>query len=158
MTKNPMTIQGAEALKKELEHLKFVKRPSIVESISTARAHGDLKENAEYHAAREQHALNEARIVYIENKLSHAQVVDVRKLPNEGKVVFGATVGLCLLSNDTEMTYQIVGEDEADIKHNKISYSSPIGRALIGKYVDDTVVVQAPGGKIDYEILSVEYI
>ncbi|KTC85884.1 MULTISPECIES: transcription elongation factor GreA [Legionella] len=157
MQKHPMTIQGAEALKTELHRLKTVERPSIIEAIATARAHGDLKENAEYHAAREQQSFNEGRIKELEAKLSHCQVVDISKLPNNGKVVFGAKVRLLHLQNEAEISYQIVGEDEADIKINKISYSSPIGRALIGKQVDDTVVVQTPGGLVEYEIIEVNY-
>jgi transcription elongation factor GreA len=158
MNKHPMTILGAEALKKELHNLKSVQRPRIVEAIATARAHGDLKENAEYHAAREQQSFNEGRIQELEAKLSNAQIVDISKLPNEGKVVFGATVRVYHVGNETEMTFQIVGEDEADIKINKISYSSPIGRALIAKLVDDVVVVQTPGGLVEYEILAVDYV
>jgi transcription elongation factor GreA len=158
MSKHPMTVQGAEALKNELNHLKFVARPRIVEAIATARAHGDLKENAEYHAARDQQSFNEGRIQDLEAKLSHAQVVDISKLPNNGKVVFGSTVTVCHVATDAELTYQIVGEDEADIKVNKISYSSPIGRALIGKELDDTVTVKTPGGLVDYEIIDVKYL
>lgn len=157
MNKHPMTVLGAEALQQELQKLKFIDRPRIVESIATARAHGDLKENAEYHAAREQQSFNEGRIQELEAKLSHAQIVDISKLPNQGKVVFGAIVKILHLANDTELTYQIVGEDEADIKLNKISYSSPIGRALIGKELDDTVTVNTPGGMVDYEIIEVRY-
>ena len=153
-----MTKDGAEALKNELHRLKTIERPRIVDAVATARAHGDLKENAEYHAAREQHGFNEGRIQELEAKLSHAQVVDISKLSNEGKVVFGATVRVCQLQTDTEMTFQIVGEDEADIKVNKISYSSPIGRALITKHVDDIVAVQTPGGLVEYEIIAVDYI
>lgn len=153
-----MTVQGAEALKAELNELKFVARPRIVEAIATARAHGDLKENAEYHAAREQQSFNEGRIQDLEAKLSHAQIIDITKLPNNGKVVFGSTVTLCHVATDAETKYQIVGEDEADIKVNKISYSSPIGRALIGKELDDTVAVNTPGGVVEYEIINVEYI
>ena len=158
MSKHPMTVQGAAALKTELNELKFVARPRIVEAIATARAHGDLKENAEYHAAREQQSFNEGRIQDLEAKLSHAQIIDISKLPNNGKVVFGATVKLCHVATDAETTYQIVGEDEADIKVNKISYSSPIGRALIGKELDDTVVVNTPGGLVEYEIIDVQYV
>ncbi len=158
MSKHPMTVKGAEALKVELNELKFVARPRIVEAIATARAHGDLKENAEYHAAREQHSFNEGRIQDLEAKLSHAQIVDILKLPNKGKVVFGATVTLCLVETGAEITYQIVGEDEANIKLNKISYSSPIGKGLIAKELDDTVVVHTPGGKVEYAIIKVEYI
>lgn len=152
-----MTVKGAQALTNELQNLKFVQRPRIVEAIATARAHGDLKENAEYHAAREQQSFNEGRIQELEAKLSNAQIVDISKIPNQGKVVFGSTVRVCQLQTDTEMVFQIVGEDEADIKINKISYSSPIGRALIAKQVDDCVVVKTPGGLVEYEILSVEY-
>ncbi len=158
MSKHPMTVQGAEALKVELNELKFVVRPRIVEAIATARAHGDLKENAEYHAAREQQSFNEGRIQDLEGKLSQAQVIDITKLTNNGKVVFGATVKLCHVATDAEITYQIVGEDEADIKVNKISYSSPIGRALIGKELDDAIAVHTPGGIVEYEIIGVDYI
>ena len=157
MQKHPMTVSGALALKNELHRLKTIERPRIIESIAVARAHGDLKENAEYHAAREQQSFTEGRIQELEAKLSHAQIVDISKLVTQGKVVFGAKVSVCNLQTDTELSYQIVGEDEADIKLNKISYSSPIGRALIGKQVDDTVVVKTPGGIVDYEILAVEY-
>lgn len=152
-----MTVQGAESLKNELHRLKTIERPQIIEAIATARAHGDLKENAEYHAAREQQSFNEGRIKELEAKLSNAQIVDISKIPNQGKVVFGSTVRVCNLSTESEISYQIVGEDEADIKQNKISYSSPIGKALIGKLVDDTIVVNTPGGTVEYEILSVEY-
>ena len=157
MQKHPMTVDGANALKDELHRLKTIERPRIIESIATARAHGDLKENAEYHAARDEQSFTEGRIQDMEAKLSMAQVVDISKLPNQGKVVFGATVVLCHVQTDAEITYQIVGEDEANIKVNKISYSSPIGRALIGKLVDDTVVVKTPGGIVEYEIISVDY-
>lgn len=157
MNKHPMTVQGAEALKEEVQRLKFIERPRIVEAIATARAHGDLKENAEYHAAREQHGFNEGRIQDLEAKLSHAQIVDISKLPNTGKVVFGSTVTICNVETEAELTYQIVGEDEANIKLNKISYSSPIGRALIGKQIDDAVTVHTPGGLVDYEIIDVQY-
>ncbi|MGQ3890047.1 transcription elongation factor GreA [Legionella sp. CNM-1927-20] len=158
MQKHPMTVQGAEALQKELHRLKFVERPRIVDAIATARAHGDLKENAEYHAAREQQSFNEGRVLELEAKLANAQIVDITKIPNNGRVVFGATVRVCHIQNDTEMTFQIVGEDEADIKLNKISYSSPIARALIAKQEGDTVTVQTPGGIVEYEIIEVEYI
>jgi transcription elongation factor GreA len=157
MHKHPMTIEGAEFLKKELARLKTVERPRIIESIATARAHGDLKENAEYHAAREQQSFTEGRIQELEARLAHAQIVDISKLTNNGKVVFGARVRVCHLQTDVEITYQIVGEDEADIKLNKISYSSPMGRALIGKQLDDTVIVQTPGGGVEYDIIEVEY-
>ena len=157
MQKHPMTVEGAEALKQELHRLKTFERPRIIEAIATARAHGDLKENAEYHAAREEQSFMEGRIQDLESKLSMAQVVDISQLVNQGKVVFGSKVHVLHVQNDTEMDYQIVGEDEANIKFNKISYSSPIGRALIGKQVDDTVVVKTPGGNVEYEIISVDY-
>jgi transcription elongation factor GreA len=155
--KHPMTEFGVEELKKELQRLKFVERPRIVDAIAEARAHGDLKENAEYHAAREQQSFNEGRIQEIEGKLAHAQVVDISKLPNQGKVVFGSTVTICNIATEATLTYKIVGEDEADIKINKITYSSPIARALIGKEIDDTVSVTTPGGIVDYEIIDVQY-
>lgn len=158
MQKHPMTPGGAEALTKELQRLKSVERPRIIEAIATARAHGDLKENAEYHAAREQQSFAEGRIQELEGKLSNMQIIDVRKLPNQGKVVFGTTVHLLHVQTNTEITYQVVGVDEADIKCNKISYSSPIGRAMIGKQLDDAVVVQTPGGLVEYEIIGVDYV
>lgn len=157
MQKHPMTIQGAETLRLELHRLKSVDRPRIIEAIATAREHGDLKENAEYHAAREEQSFMEGRIQDLEAKLSNAHVVDLSQLKNEGKVVFGVKVRLCHVDTNAEVTYQIVGEDEANIKHHKISYSSPIGKALIGKSLDDTVVVNTPGGKVEYEIIEVEY-
>lgn len=157
MQKHPMTVKGAEALQQELHRLKTTERPRIIEAIATARAHGDLKENAEYHAAREQQSFMEGRIQELEAKLSNSQVVDISKIANSGKVIFGAKVRVHHLQTDKEMTFQIVGEDEADIKLNKISYSSPIGRALIGKAIDDTVVVKTPGGIVEYEIIAVDY-
>jgi transcription elongation factor GreA len=157
MQKHPMTFQGAEALKEELHRLKTVERPRIVEAIATARAHGDLKENAEYHAAREQQSFNEGRIQEVEAKLSNAQVIDVTKMENNGKVIFGSTVHLLHVESEQETVYTIVGEDEADLKNNKISYSSPIARALIGKEVDDAVDVHTPDGVVEYEIINVEY-
>lgn len=158
MQKHPMTLNGAEALKDELNRLKTQDRPKVIEAIATAREHGDLKENAEYHAAREQQSFIEGRIQELEAKISNAQIIDVAKIKNEGKVIFGTTVQLCNVDTDEEITYQIVGEDEADLKQNKISYSSPIGRALIGKMLDDTVEVKTPGGIVEYEITSVDYI
>ena len=158
MQKHPMTLKGAQALKDELHQLKTIERPKIIEAIATAREHGDLKENAEYHAAREQQSFAEGRILELEAKLANAQIIDITKLPNHGKVVFGATVSLCHIETDAEITYQIVGEDEADIKSNKISYSSPMGRALIGKNLDDAVQVNTPGGMVEYEIISVDYL
>lgn len=158
MQKHPMTPEGAEILTKELQRLKTIERPRIIEAIAVARAHGDLKENAEYHAAREQQSFNEGRIQMLEAKLSHVQVIDVRKIPNQGKVIFGSRVTLYHLGTEEELTYQIVGTDEADIKLNKISYSSPMGRAVTGKEVGDVVDVETPGGRVSYEILSVDYV
>lgn len=155
--KHPMTVGGAEALKNELQRLKSIERPRIIEAIATAREHGDLKENAEYHAAKEQQSFNEGRISELEAKLSNCQVIDVSKMVNNGKVIFGATVSLYNTATEEDITYQIVGEDEADVKLNKISYHSPLGRALIGKQLDDSVTVTAPGGNIEYEITAVEY-
>ena len=157
MQKHPMTLQGAEALRVELSELKSVKRPAVIAAISEARAHGDLKENAEYHAAREQQSFIEGRIKDIEAKLSHAQVIDVKTLNAGGKVVFGATVVLLDLNTDEEKVYQIVGIDEADLKHGKISVTSPVARALIGKIEGDEVGLEAPGGTHEFEILEVRY-
>jgi len=158
MQKHPMTVEGAEKLRQELNQLKTVERPRIIDAIATAREHGDLKENAEYHAAREQQSFNEGRIQELEGKLSNVQIIDVTKLPNTGKVVFGTTVHLLHIETEQETIYKIVGEDEADLKHNRISYSSPIARALIGKQIDDEVEVSTPGGIVEYEIVNVEYI
>ena len=157
MSKVPLTAKGAAKLQQELKQLKTVERPKVIKAIAEARAHGDLKENAEYHAAREQQGFIEGRIKDIESKLSHAQVIDVTKLDAGGKVVFGATVVVLELDNDAEFTYQIVGEDEADLKHNLISISSPIARALIGKQQGDDVFLQTPGGSREFEILEVRY-
>ena len=157
MQKHPMTPAGADVLTSELNRLKSEVRPQIIEAIATARAHGDLKENAEYHAAREQQSFTEGRIQDLEAKLSNVQIIDVTSLPNQGKVVFGATVQVHHLQDEADITYQIVGEDEANIKQNKISYTSPIGRALIGKQLDDVVVVDTPGGLVEYEIMAVDY-
>lgn len=153
-----MTAAGAEKLRAELQHLKTVERPRIITAISEARAHGDLKENAEYHAAKEQQSFIEGRIADLEAKISQAHIIDITKINNEGKVIFGATVTLANVETDEEVTYQIVGDDEADIKAKKISVSSPIARALIGKSEADTIGVQAPAGLIEYEIVKVEYI
>lgn len=158
MNKVPMTAAGVKLLREELEHLKSVKRPAVINAIAEARAHGDLKENAEYHAAKEQQSFIEGRIAELEAKISLAQVIDITKLSNDGKVIFGATVTLANVDTDEEVTYQIVGDDEADIKAGKISVSSPIARALIGKHEGDTVGVQAPAGLIEYEIIRVEYL
>lgn len=153
----PMTVQGAEALRLELNELKSVKRPAVIQAIAEARAHGDLKENAEYHAAREQQGFIEGRIQDIEGKLSNAQIIDVTKLPNNGKVIFGATVTILNMDTEEEMTYRIVGDDEADIKNNLISVNSPIARGLIGKEADDVVNITTPKGVVEYEITDVQY-
>ena len=158
MQKVPLTSRGAEKLREELNHLKTVMRPKITEAIAEARAHGDLKENAEYHAAREQQSFAEGRIKEIEGKLSNCQVIDVTQLNAHGKVVFGATVDLADAESGDEVTYQIVGEDEADIKHGMISITSPIARALIGKREGDVATVNAPGGVREFDILAVRYV
>lgn len=158
MNKVPMTVAGERSLREELDHLKSEARPQVIAAIAEAREHGDLKENAEYHAAREQQGFIEGRIQEIESKLSVAQVIDVTKLPKTGKVIFGVTVSLMNLDTDAEVTYRIVGEDEADIKSGRISVTSPIARALIGKEEGDVVVVKTPGGDVEYEIGSVEYV
>ena len=156
--RTPLTQAGADRLREELQHLKRVKRPQVIEAIAEARAHGDLKENAEYHAAREQQGFIEGRIQKLEGSLSSAQIIDVSKVHADGKVVFGATVTIISIETDKETTYQIVGDLEADISKNQIAVSSPIARALIGKYEDDEVTVQTPGGDQEYEIIKVEYI
>lgn len=158
MNKVPMTVAGEAALREELERLKRVDRPRIVEAIAVAREHGDLKENAEYHAAREQQSFNEGRILEIESKLSNIQVIDVTKIPHTGKVIFGTTIDLINVATDETVTYRIVGEDEADVKKNLISIGSPVARALIGKEEGDVVVVRAPSGDIEYEIDQVHHI
>lgn len=158
MNKVPMTLTGAEQLREELEMLKFERRPALSEAIATARELGDLKENAEYHAAREEQGICEARIRDIEGKLSNAQIIDVTKMPNNGRVIFGATVTILNLDTDVEMTYRIVGDDEANIKENLISVNSPIARGLIGKNLGDEVGIQTPGGRTDVEIVAVDYI
>ena len=157
MSKIPMTKFGESSLRDELQRLKQVDRPRIVTAIAEAREHGDLKENAEYHAAREQQGFCEGRIKDIEAKLSHAQVIDVTQIENTGKVIFGVTVTLINLETDQLVTYQIVGEDEADVKNGKISVTSPIARGLIGKEEGDEVSVTTPGGVVEYEIDSVEH-
>jgi len=154
---NPMTLEGAEALRAELQHRKFVLRPEITQSIAEAREHGDLKENAEYHAAREQHGFNEGRIQEIESKLADAQIIDISRIPPSGKVIFGSTVTLTAAESGAEVTYKLVGEDEADLKAGKLSVMSPIGRALIGKVEGDVVTVRTPKGAVDYEIDRVEH-
>lgn len=158
INKSPMTLRGAQKLRDELQRLKSVERPRITQAIATARALGDLKENAEYHAAREQQSFNEGRISEIEAKLSNAEIIDMSKINAQGKVVFGATVEIINVDTEETVTYQIVGEDEADIKKGLISINSPIARALIAKKQGDEVVVKAPSGEKIYEILSVKYI
>jgi len=157
MSKAPVTAKGAQDLREQLKVFKTVDRPRISAAIAEARAHGDLSENAEYHAAREQQSFLEGRISLIEGTLADAQIIDVTTLNANDKVVFGATVDLINVENDEEVTYQIVGEIEADIEKSLISVTSPIARALIGKEVDDTVEVNAPGGTIEYEILEIRY-
>ncbi len=158
MQKIPLTVQGANKLREELEELKTVIRPRIIAAIAEAREHGDLKENAEYHAAREQQSFAEGRIAEIEGKLSNANIIDVTKMDAKGKVIFGSTVTIEDLDTEETVTYQIVGEDEADIKEGRISVGSPIARALIGKEVEDIATVKAPGGEKEYEIIKIEYI
>ncbi|GHB78195.1 transcription elongation factor GreA [Psychrosphaera saromensis] len=157
-TQVPMTIHGAEALRLELIELKTVSRPRIVADIASAREHGDLKENAEYHAAREQQGFCEGRIQEIEAKLSNVQIIDVTKLPNTGKVIFGTTVTILNCDTEEETKYHIVGQDEADIKLGKIYVGSPIARGLIGKSVDDVAKIQTPSGVAEYEIIEVLYL
>lgn len=158
MSQVPMTVAGERALREELKQLKSVERPRITKAIAEAREHGDLKENAEYHAAREQQGFCEGRIQEIEGKLAAARVIDIAQIPYTGRVVFGATVTVINCDTDEEVTYRIVGEDEANVKIGKISVTSPIARALIGKEEGDVVVVAAPGGSIEYEIDKVEHI
>jgi len=158
MKKIPLTVKGAEKIKEELQRLKTVDRPRVVAAIAEAREHGDLKENAEYHAAREQQGFIEGRIQDLEAKLGNAQVIDVTKIENEGKVIFGSTVMIADVDSGDEKTYQIVGEDEAEIKEGKISVGSPIARALIGKEEGDIVAVTTPGGEVEYEIVEVQYV
>jgi len=157
MVRVPMTVGGAEALRKELDNLKNVVRPRITAAIAEARAHGDLKENAEYHAAREQQSFAEGRIQEIEGKLSNAQIIDVTKMPQTGKVIFGVKVDIENVATGETKTYQIVGDDEADLKVGKISVNSPIARGLIGKEEGDTVVIQTPAGQVEYELAEVRY-
>jgi transcription elongation factor GreA len=158
MQKTPMTVEGEIALRDELQHLVKVVRPTIINDIATAREHGDLKENAEYHAAREQQSFAEGRIQEIESKLSNIQVIDINKVPHGDKVIFGSTATIINLEADQTVTYKIVGDDEADVKLGKISYQSPIARALMGKEIGEIVVVKAPSGDIEYEIDGVEFI
>ena len=158
MTKFPMTKVGADALQEELDHLKKVMRPKITQAIAEAREHGDLKENAEYHAAREQQSFCEGRIQEIEGKLSNSQVIDITTIPESDKVIFGATVDILNIDTDEMVTYQIVGDDEADVKNGKISVNSPIARGLIAKEVGEEVKIQTPSGDVFYEIDSVRHV
>jgi transcription elongation factor GreA len=158
MRKVPMTIDGAERLRAELNELKTVQRPKITQAIAEAREHGDLKENAEYHAAREQQSFCEGRIKEIEGKLADSEIIDIKAIPATGKVIFGTTVTLYNLDTEQSVTYQIVGEDEADVKNGKISVGSPIARAMMGKSEGDEITVKAPGGDVPYEIEKVEHL
>ena len=158
MNKEPITISGLKNLKSELENLKNVQRPKIVEAIAEARSHGDLKENAEYHAAKEQQALTESRVIAINDLIARANVIDVTKIDNDGKVIFGSTVKVQDLESNNEISYKLVGQDEADISKNFIYFQSPIGRALIAKNLNEMIVVKTPSGEKNFEILKVEYI
>lgn len=156
--RTPLTVLGEKNLREELENLKKVARPKVIADIAEARAHGDLSENAEYSAAREQQGFIEGRIREVESKLASSVVIDVTSMPNDGKVIFGSTVTIEDCDTDQTMTYKLVGEDEADVKQGKISITSPIARALIGKMLDDDVLVRTPKGEVEYTIISVEYI
>ncbi len=156
--KEPITVEGLKKLSEELVFLKEEKRPEIVNAISEARSHGDLKENAEYHAAKEQQSLNEGRIQEVEDTIARANVIDVTKLENDGKVIFGATVSLQDLDNNEKIKYKLVGKDEADIKKKNIFYQSPIGKGLIGKNNGDFVEINTPSGKKNFEIIKVDYV
>ncbi|MEC8078059.1 MAG: transcription elongation factor GreA [Pseudomonadota bacterium] len=157
MNKIPMTVEGEQLLRQELQELKTIKRPEITEAIKEAREKGDLKENAEYHAAREQQSFNEGRIKDIEGKLSNAQIIDITKIPKSDKVIFGTTV-IVVDDNNKKVTYKIVGEDEADIKIGKLSVTSPISRSLVGKNEGEIVVIKTPSGEKEYEIIEVKYV
>ncbi|SRR5690554_2145601 len=158
MTQYPMTIEGERLLREELERLKTIDRPRIIQAITVAREHGDLKENAEYHAAREEQGFCEGRIQDIEGRLGRARVIDITQIPESDKVIFGSTVTLINLDTDAEVEYKIVGDDEANVKQNKISINSPIARGLIGKEVGEEVVIRTPGGEVEYEIDAVRHI
>tara|TARA_B100001250_G_scaffold35987_1_gene28914 strand:+ start:127 stop:603 length:477 start_codon:yes stop_codon:yes gene_type:complete len=158
MDKEPITVAGLKNLKSELENLKNIQRPKVVEAIAEARSHGDLKENAEYHAAKEQQALIESRVIAINDLIARANVIDVTKIDNDGKVIFGATVKVQDLESNKEISYKLVGQDEADISKNLIFYKSPIGKALIGKNKGDMVNVATPSGEKNFEIQDVQYI
>ena len=157
MNKEPITIEGLEKLKSELSELKNIKRPSVVAAIAEARSHGDLKENAEYHAAKEQQAQIESRVIEINDIIARANVIDVTKIENNGNVIFGSTVTVEDLEINKKKTYKIVGKDEADISKNLIYFRSPIGKSLIGKSVEDVVVVETPSGEKSFEILNIQY-
>tara|TARA_B100001093_G_C26780997_1_gene994608 strand:- start:1123 stop:1599 length:477 start_codon:yes stop_codon:yes gene_type:complete len=158
MDKEPITITGLKNLKSELENLKNIQRPKIVEAIAEARSHGDLKENAEYHAAKEQQALMESRVIAINDLIARANVIDVTKIENDGKVIFGSTVKVLDLQSNKDISYKLVGQDEAEITKNLIFYKSPIGKALIGKNKGDMVIVDTPSGEKNFEIKNVEYV
>ncbi len=158
MEKEPITILGLESLRKELDQLKNVERPKVVAAIAEARSHGDLKENAEYHAAKEQQALIESRVLEINDNIARANVIDVTKIENEGKVIFGSTVKVKDLNSNKEIKFRLVGKDEADVKENLIYFRSPIGKGLIGKNLGDLVTIVTPSGEKNFEILSVDYI
>ena len=158
MDKEPITVSGLQNLKEELENLKNVERPKIVEAIAEARSHGDLKENAEYHAAKEQQALIESRVIAINDLIARANVIDVTKIDNDGKVIFGSTVKLKDLGSEKLISYKLVGQDEADIKKNLIFFKSPIGKAIIGKDKGEMITVNTPSGEKNFEILEVDYI
>ena len=158
MAQIPMTVRGAEQLREELDFLKNVRRPEIIKAIAEAREHGDLKENAEYHAAREQQGFCEGRIQEIEGKLGNAHIIDITKITNTGKVIFGSTVTILNVETEEEVSYRIVGDDEANIKSGLISVNSPIARGLIGKEIDETVHITTPGGKVEFDIIVVEHL
>ena len=158
MDKEPITVNGLKNLKSELENLKNIQRPKVVEAIAEARSHGDLKENAEYHAAKEQQALIESRVITINDIIARANVIDVTKIENNGRVIFGSTVRVQDLETNKKISYQLVGQDEADIKKNLVFYKSPIGKAFIGKNKSEMVTVNTPSGERSFEILDVEYI
>ena len=158
MDKEPITVTGLKNLKSELENLKNIQRPKIVEAIAEARSHGDLKENAEYHAAKEQQALMESRVIAINDLIARANVIDVTKIENDGKVIFGSTVKVLDLQSNKDISYKLVGQDEAEITKNLIFYKSPIGKALIGKNKGDMVIVDTPSGEKNLEIKDVEYV
>jgi transcription elongation factor GreA len=158
MEKEPITIAGLEKIKTELVNLKNIKRPEVVAAIAEARAHGDLKENAEYHAAKEQQALIESRVIVLNDIIARANVIDVTKIDNNGKVIFGSSISVKDLESEKKIKYKLVGQDEADVSKNFIYFRSPIGKALIGKQLDEVVTVQTPSGERNFEVLKVEYI